>query len=87
MLIDEDDDLCGTSVNRIYDVLQVWHTLVVVNWIFTAGRNRSVKKVIADRLEWVKTYYFQPILSLTAILEQERRLDAVNSLLDTCSIS
>jgi len=87
MFEDQDGDLCGTSINRIYEISQVRHNLLAVDSIFIAGRNRRVKKVMAYRPEWLKTYYIRPMAALTVIFEQERRQEALNDLLDTCTIS
>jgi hypothetical protein len=87
MFEDEDGDLCGTSTNRIYEISQVRHNLLAVNSIFIAGRDRCVKKVMAYRPEWLRTYYIQPMAALTVIFEQERRREVLNDLLDTCAIS
>ena len=87
MFEDEDGDLCGRSTNRIYEISQVEHDLVVVNSIFIAGRNRRVKKVMAYRPEWLATYYIRPMAALTVIFQQERRREAVNNLVNTCTIS
>jgi len=87
MFEDEDGALCGTSINRIYELSQVRNQLLVVNSIFIAGRNRSVKKVMAYRPEWLRIYYIRPMAALTVILEQERRREAITNLIDTCTIS
>jgi hypothetical protein len=39
MFEDEDGDLCGRSTNRIYELSQIQHNLLVVNSVFIAGRN------------------------------------------------
>lgn len=87
MFEDEDGDLCGTSTNRIYEISQVQHNLLVVNSIFIAGRNRRVKKAMAYQPIWLATYYTQPMAALTVIFEQERRREAITNLVNTCTIS
>ncbi|CAF4436228.1 unnamed protein product [Adineta steineri] len=66
----------------IYDVSQVRHKLLVANSIFIAGRNREVQKVMFYRPEWLKTYYIQPMLTITVAIEQQKRRQAINDLLD-----
>lgn len=87
MLEDVDGDLCGTSANRIYEISQIRHNFLAVNSIFIAGRNRRVKKVMAYRPEWLSKYYFRPMAALTVLFEQEGRREAINNLIDTCTIS
>jgi hypothetical protein len=87
MFEDEDGDLCGTSVNRTFEISQVQHNLLVSNSIFIAGRNRRVKKIMAYKSEWLSTYYIRPMAALTVALEQERRREAISDLINTCTIS
>lgn len=87
MFEDEDGDLCGNSMNRIYDISQVQHNLLVVDSMFIAGRNRRVKKVMAYQPQWLEKYYNQPMLAVTVALERERRMEAISNLVETCTIS
>jgi hypothetical protein len=87
MFEDEDGDLCGRSTNRIYELSQIQHDLLAISSIFIAGRNRRVKKIMAYRPEWLRTYYIRPMAALTLIFERERQRQAINDLIDICTIS
>lgn len=84
---DESGVLCGGSLNRIYDINQVQHRFVVSNSIVIGGQRRKVKKFMVIRPEWLRKFYFVPMLSITAEIEEERRKQAIADLIDTCTIS
>ncbi|CAF4845861.1 unnamed protein product, partial [Rotaria sp. Silwood2] len=79
--------MCGSSLNRMYDLGEVQRSLLVVNSIVVAGRTRRVKKIMAYRPNWLYTYYTQPMAQLAAIFHRERQQQAIRTLLNTCTIS
>lgn len=87
MFEDETGRLCGDSTNRMYEIGHTRHNFVAVNSILIAGRNRRVKKLMAYRPSWLTTYYYRPMAALTTAFEQERRLQALSNVLETCTIS
>ena len=87
MFEDKNRNLTGTSQNRIYELGAIRHNLLVVNSILVAGRNRRVKKVMFYKPSWLTNFYIRPMAALTVIFEQERRRDAINNLVDNCTIS
>ncbi|CAF3451384.1 unnamed protein product [Rotaria socialis] len=84
---DQDGDLCGASLNRMFDIGNVRRSLVVADSIVLAGRTRQVTKVMVYRPEWLNKFYTRPIAQLTAILNRERQQQAIHNLLNTCNIS
>ncbi|CAF2646784.1 unnamed protein product [Rotaria sp. Silwood2] len=87
MFEDRSGNLCGSSLNRMYDLGEIQRSLMVVNSIAVAGRTRRVKKIMAYRPQWLSRFYTQPIAQLTAIFQRERQQQAVRELLNTCTIS
>ena len=84
---DRDGDLCGSSLNRMYDLGEIQRRLVVVRSVVLAGQTRRVKKIMAYRPRWLQLYYIQPIAELAAIFQRERQQQAVLELINTCTIS
>ncbi|CAF3597048.1 unnamed protein product [Rotaria sp. Silwood1] len=87
MIEDRDGKMCGSSLNRIYDLGEVQRSFMVVNSIVVAGRTRRVKKIMAYRPQWLNKYYTQPMAQLTAIFQRERQQKAIRELFNTCTIS
>ncbi|UJR30384.1 hypothetical protein I4U23_017919 [Adineta vaga] len=87
MFEDKNGHLCGQSLNRIYDISQVRHSLVVVDSLFIGGRNREVKKIMFFRPEWLRKFYILPVLPIAAEIQEQKRREAFNDLIDTCTIS
>ncbi|CAF1553054.1 unnamed protein product [Didymodactylos carnosus] len=84
----EDAEACGNSLNRIYELSHVQRNFLVANSIFVAGRNRRVKKIMAYKPEWIKTFYYNPISQLTQQFQQQRRYEqALEYLANDCTIS
>ncbi|UJR18271.1 hypothetical protein I4U23_005174 [Adineta vaga] len=58
------DAFCGDSSNQFYKVSQVRNQIVAAESIIIAGRVLTVNKIMTYRLEWMRTYYFNPMEAL-----------------------
>ena len=58
------DTLCGNSNNEFYTINQVRNQLVAAESIVIAGRVRVVNQIMTYKMQWMKTYYFDPMQRL-----------------------
>jgi hypothetical protein len=58
--------LCGDSTNEFYTVNQVRNRIVAAESIIIAGQVRQVNKIMTYKMQWMKTYYFDPMQRLVA---------------------
>jgi hypothetical protein len=62
------DVLCGERTNEFYTINQVRHQLVVAESIVIAGQVRVVNQIMTYKMEWMRTYYIDPMRRLVASL-------------------
>ncbi|CAF1272463.1 unnamed protein product [Didymodactylos carnosus] len=84
----QNDSLCGTSQNKIYQLGHTQHNLWVANSIFLAGQNRQVKKFMAYKQIWLLDNYIQPMLALPGEIRKQQQIEnAAEQLSEVCVIS
>ncbi len=62
----QSDALCGDSSNEFYTINQVRNQVAAAESIIIAGRVRVVNKIMTYKMQWMKTYYFDPMQRLLA---------------------
>ncbi len=62
----QSDALCGDSTNEFYTINQVRHQVAAAESIIIAGRVRVVNNIMTYTMQWMKTYYFDPMQRLLA---------------------
>ncbi|UJR18277.1 hypothetical protein I4U23_005180 [Adineta vaga] len=60
----QSDALCGDSSNQFYKISQVRNHVVAAESIIIAGRVLTVNKIMTYKLQWMRTYYFNPMEGL-----------------------
>jgi hypothetical protein len=58
------DVLCGDNSNEFYTINQVRHQVAAAESIIIAGRVRVVNKIMTYTMQWLETYYVDPMLRL-----------------------
>jgi len=69
----ESQALCRGAPNRLYEISQVRHQVVVAENIIVAGRSRQVTKIMAYTMPWMHYVYIQPMKGLVETLSQYDR--------------
>jgi len=62
------DALCGDYNNEFFTINQVRNQLLAAESIIIAGQVREVNKIMTYKMQWMKTYYFDPMERLVARL-------------------
>lgn len=63
------EEMCGDSLNKFFELASVDHQLLVTNNILIGGSQTRVKRIMCFKMEWIVDNYMVPILVL------KRRLD------------
>jgi hypothetical protein len=71
------DALCGNSANEFYRINQVRHQILAAESIIIAGRTRHVNQIMVYKIQWMKSYYFEPMQGLVARLSAPSRPPAI----------
>lgn len=66
-------ELCGSYNNKFYDISVVSTRMVVASSIMIGGQQRRVRKIMAFKESWLRTYYLDAALDLIALIEREQR--------------
>lgn len=69
----QSETLCRGAPNRLYEVNQVRHQVLVVSNIVVAGRSRQVIKIMAYTMPWMHYCYLQPMKGLVDSLSEQER--------------
>jgi hypothetical protein len=81
------DALCGNSSNKFYEISQISNQLLAVQSIVIAGRSCRVNKVMTYKINWMQTYYLNPMRNLAQRINNQNRTPASSSRASTCVIS
>lgn len=57
-----DDDLCGNALNQFYTINQVRYQVRASDSIIIVGRTRRVNNIMIYKREWMRIYYYEPML-------------------------
>jgi hypothetical protein len=60
------DALCGERLNDFYTINQVRNQVLAAESIIIAGRTRHVNKIMTYKMQWMVTYYIEPMRRLVA---------------------
>ncbi|XP_033731923.1 uncharacterized protein LOC117321573 [Pecten maximus] len=56
-----DDDMCGNSMNKFYELNAVSNRLLVTEEIIIGGQTRKVLKILCFRKIWLECFYVEPM--------------------------
>ncbi|CAF3345640.1 unnamed protein product [Rotaria socialis] len=73
----QSDELCGNSTNQFYKISQLRHEILASESIVIAGRTRQVNKIMTYKMQWMTTYYIEPMRRLLAQFESQSRAPAI----------
>ena len=60
------NELCGADCNQFYRINQVSQHLLVADSIVIAGQVRVVNEIMVYTMQWMKSYYIEPMKGLVA---------------------
>lgn len=69
----QSEALCRGAPNRLYEINQVRHQVLVVSNIMVAGRSRQVTKIMAYTMPWMHYVYIQPMKGLVDTLSEREK--------------
>lgn len=76
----QNDQMCGDSSNKFYDLVTVSNQLVVSSSIVIGGQTKNISNIMTFKMYWLRTYYLEPIQALARELdeaEESRRRRAI----------
>ena len=62
------EELCDSRFNEFYQINQVRHQLLAAESIIIAGQTREVNQIMVYTMQWMRTYYFNPMERLASPL-------------------
>lgn len=65
-----DDEMCGDSLNKFYELNAVSKRLLVTEEIVIGGQTRKVLKILCFRKIWLECFYIEPLSQFKERLER-----------------
>ncbi|KAL3863095.1 hypothetical protein ACJMK2_004871 [Sinanodonta woodiana] len=60
----QDDEMCGDSENKFYEISAVSNQLLLTNSILIGGQQRAVHKIMTFKMSWLEQHWSEPIKAL-----------------------
>ncbi|KAL3863090.1 hypothetical protein ACJMK2_004866 [Sinanodonta woodiana] len=60
----QDDEMCGDSENKFYEISAVSKQLLLTNSILIGGQQRAVHRIMTFKMSWLERYWSEPIKAL-----------------------
>ena len=67
----QDDDLCGNSDNKFFELSAVKNTLLISQSILINGESRTVTKIMTFKMSWMTRYFLEPLKEFQRRLQRQ----------------